>query len=179
MLRGQRPTVNGQWYQTESAMNEPRIRDDLPILIGGSGEKKTFGLAARYASHLNIICDPAELPKKLAALDERCRKVGRDRAEIETSFLASVALGKDRDSALQAQSEALQQRGVATGQIDPERLRAMMSRMFAGPPDEVAADVKRRVLNAGVDGVIINMPADGDVPGQVQQAGEALSALVS
>ncbi len=75
-------------------MNEPRIRDDLPILIGGSGEKKTFGLAARYASHLNIIGDPAELPKKLAALDERCREVGRDRAEIETSFLASVALGK-------------------------------------------------------------------------------------
>ncbi len=68
---------------------------------------------------------------------------------------------------------------MATGQIDPERLRAMMSRMFAGPPDEVAADVKRRVLDAGVDGVIINMPADGHVPGQVQQAGEALSALVS
>ena len=69
------------------------MRDDLPILIGGSGEKKTFGLAARYASHLNIICDPAELPAKLAALDERCREVGRDRSEIETSFLASVALG--------------------------------------------------------------------------------------
>ena len=178
MLRGQRPTVNGQYYRTDSAMNEPRIRDDLPILIGGSGEKKTFGLAARYASHLNIICDPAELPAKLAALDERCREVGRDRAEIETSFLATVALGADRDSALQAQGQVLQERGLATGQIDPERLRAMMSRMFAGTPEEVAADVKRRILDAGVDGVIMNMPADGHVPGKVRQAGEALRSLV-
>ncbi|MEP6630346.1 MAG: LLM class F420-dependent oxidoreductase [Lapillicoccus sp.] len=178
MLRGERPTVNGQWYRTDSAMNEPRLRDDLPILIGGSGEKKTFGMAARYASHLNIICDPAELPAKLAALDERCREVGRDRSEIETSFLASVALGRDRDAALQAQSEALQQRGVATGQIDPERLRAMMSRMFAGPPEQVAADIKARVIDAGVDGVIINMIADGHVPGQVTRAGEALRSML-
>jgi F420-dependent oxidoreductase-like protein len=178
MLRGERPTVNGQWYQTESAMNEPRLRDDLPILVGGSGEKKTFGMAARYASHLNIICDPAELPAKLAALDVRCREVGRDRSEIETSFLASFALGRDRDAALQAQSDALRQRGVDTGQIDPARLRAMMSRMFAGTPEQAAADIKERVLDAGVDGVIINMIADGHVPGRVSAAGEALRSVL-
>ena len=35
MLRGQRPTFDGKWYRAESAMNEPRLRDDLPILLGG------------------------------------------------------------------------------------------------------------------------------------------------
>src|SRR3954465_13551784 len=45
MLRGERPTVEGTWYRTENAMNDPRLRDDLPIMLGGGGERKTFGLA--------------------------------------------------------------------------------------------------------------------------------------
>src|SRR6185369_14023605 len=92
MLRGERPTVDGRWYRTESALNEPRLRDDLPVLLGGGGERKTFGLAARYAQHLNIICDPADLPRKLEALDQRCAEVGRDRAGIETSTLVSLVV---------------------------------------------------------------------------------------
>ena len=54
----------------------------------------------------------------------------------------------------------------------------MMSRMFAGPPEQVAADITARVLDAGVDGVIINMIADGHVPGQVTRAGEALRSVL-
>lgn len=72
MLHGQRPTFDGKWYHVENAINEPRIRDDLPIMLGGGGEKKTFGLAARFADHLNIICNASELPRKLEALDARC-----------------------------------------------------------------------------------------------------------
>ena len=33
MLRGERPTIDGRWYRTEEAMNEPRLRDDLPITV--------------------------------------------------------------------------------------------------------------------------------------------------
>ena len=77
MLRGRAPSFDGKWYHTENAINEPRIRDDLPIMLGGSGEKKTFALAARFAQHLNIICDPADLPRKLEALDQRCAEAGR------------------------------------------------------------------------------------------------------
>ena len=62
MLRGSARPSTGKWYHTETAINEPRFRDDLPVLLGGSGEKKTFALAARFAQHLNIICAPAELP---------------------------------------------------------------------------------------------------------------------
>ncbi len=57
MLHGQHPTFEGKWYKTHEALNNPRIRDDLPIMLGGGGEKKTFGMAARYADHLNIICN--------------------------------------------------------------------------------------------------------------------------
>ena len=72
MLRGDRPTFDGKWYHVEDAINEPRVRDDLPILLGGGGEKKTFGLAARFADHLNIICDQSELPRKMESLAARC-----------------------------------------------------------------------------------------------------------
>ena len=40
------------WHSSgiaENAVNEPRIRDDLPIMLGGGGERKTFGLAAPCA----------------------------------------------------------------------------------------------------------------------------------
>ena len=56
MLRGRHPEVDGRWYQAHGTLNEPRVRDDLPIMLGGGGEKKTFGLAARYADHLIAMC---------------------------------------------------------------------------------------------------------------------------
>ena len=47
-------------------------------MIGGSGEKKTFAIAARCADHLNIIAGLDELPGKMKALAARCDEVGRD-----------------------------------------------------------------------------------------------------
>jgi F420-dependent oxidoreductase-like protein len=179
MLRGERPTVKGDWYHTESAMNEPRMRDDLPILIGGSGEKKTFRLTARYADHLNIICDPAELPRKLAALDERCAEVGRDRSEIETSFLASAVVGEDPDAAMNDLVAAMPSRGMDLSGLDPARRAAMQSRSFAGTPQQIAEGIRSRVLDQGVDGVVVNIMGNGHVPGVVSSVGEALQAVVA
>jgi F420-dependent oxidoreductase-like protein len=179
MLRGERPTVDGRWYRTESALNEPRLRDDLPVLLGGGGERKTFGLAARYAQHLNIICDPADLPRKLEALDERCAEVGRDRSTIETSFLVTGVIAADGDQARKAQREHLRRAGVDLDAVDPDRRRSMESRMFVGTPDDVAADLQARVLDAGVDGLIINLIANGHEPGIVELTGSTLLGLVS
>ncbi|MBJ7386371.1 MAG: TIGR03560 family F420-dependent LLM class oxidoreductase, partial [Mycolicibacterium sp.] len=55
MLAGERPTVSGKYYKTQEAMAEPRFRDHIPLMIGGSGEKKTIPLAAKHFDHLNII----------------------------------------------------------------------------------------------------------------------------
>ena len=179
MLRGERPTVDGRWYRAESALNEPRLRDDLPVLLGGGGERKTFGLAARYAQHLNIICDPADLPRKLEALDQRCAEVGRDRSTIETSFLVTGVIAADGDQARKAQREHLRRAGVDLDAVDPDRRRSMESRMFVGTPDDVAADLQARVLDAGVDGLIINLIANGHEPGIVELTGSTLRGLVS
>lgn len=178
MLRGERPTVDGRWYHTENAMNEPRLRDDLPVLLGGGGEKKTFRMAAQYAQHLNIICNPDEIPRKLAALDERCAEVGRDRSTLETSYLVMAVVDESGDKARAARDEHLRRTGVDLAAMDPERRKSVEARQFVGTPDDVAAQLKERVLDKGVDGLIVNMIANGHQPGIVELAGSALRALV-
>jgi F420-dependent oxidoreductase-like protein len=178
MLRGERPSLDGRWYRAETAINEPRFRDGLPILIGGSGEKKTFGLAARYAQHLNIICAPAELPRKLAALDERCAEAGRDRAHIETSAYALLVVDEDGDRARALQRDHLRGAGVDLDALDAEQRAAATALQFVGTPDDVAADLRARVLDSGVDGLIVSLPVNGHEPGAVALVGDVLGKLL-
>ena len=90
MLEGERPTVAGKYYRTQEAMAEPRFRDHIPLMIGGSGEKKTIPLAAKHFDHLNVIAGFDELPRKVQVVQEACEKIGRDPATLETSMLVMV-----------------------------------------------------------------------------------------
>ncbi|MFF3566368.1 LLM class F420-dependent oxidoreductase [Nocardia jiangxiensis] len=168
MLHGQHPTFEGKWYHTREALNEPRIRDDLPIMLGGGGEKKTFGMAARYADHLNIICNASELPRKIDAVRARCEENDRDPKTLETSFLAFAIIDEDGDRARKLQAEVAAKQGGAD----------LSDRQFVGTPDDVAEQVERRVLDHGVDGIIVNMVTNGHEPGVLELAGKALSPLV-
>ncbi|MEV0945064.1 LLM class F420-dependent oxidoreductase [Rhodococcus sp. NPDC049939] len=178
MLRGERPTFDGKWYQVESAINEPRIRDDLPILLGGAGEKKTFALAARFADHLNINWGASELPRKLEALEARCAEVGRDRSTLETSYLAFVFIDESGDRARKLQHDFLLRVGVDLSEVSDTERAAATDRMFCGAPDEVAEQIKTRVLDKGIDGIILNLIANGHEPGIVELAGRTLRPLV-
>ncbi len=179
MLRGRHPELDGKWYQAHSTLNEPRIRDDLPIMLGGGGEKKTFGLAARYADHLNIICNTSELPRKLDALAQRCEEAGRDRDSIETSFLAFTMIDEDGDAARRMLREYLIKTGVDYDNMDDDARAAATDRMFVGSPDEVAEQIQRRVLDVGVDGVTVNLVPNGHIPGVVELTGKTLAPLVA
>ncbi|WP_433564120.1 LLM class F420-dependent oxidoreductase [Nocardia sp. CA-151230] len=180
MLRGQHSTFDGKWYRTNDAMNEPRVRDDLPILLGGGGEKKTFGLAARFADHLNIICNASEIPRKLEALHARLDEVGRDPKTLETSFLAFVIVDEDGDRARKTQAEMLARIGITDlGALPNEALRnTPADRQFVGTPDQVAEQIQSRVLDQGIDGIIVNMVTNGHEAGAVELAGRALAPLV-
>ncbi|WP_039799539.1 LLM class F420-dependent oxidoreductase [Nocardia araoensis] len=179
MLRGERPTYQGKWYRVEEAMNEPRVRDDLPILLGGSGEKKTFGLAARFADHLNIICNASELPRKIEALRARCAEVGRDPQTLETSYLCFVMMDEDGDLVRKQQRDYLSRMGIdLSAMSDAERAQSPADRQFVGTPDEVAEQLRTRVLDHGVDGLIVNMVFNGHEPGAVELAGRTFAPLV-
>ncbi len=92
MLKGERPTFSGKWYRAENALANPRYRDHVPLMIGGSGEKKTIPLAARHFDHLNMIAGFDELAGKVKVVRERCEEIGRDPATLETSMLLTVLL---------------------------------------------------------------------------------------
>ena len=59
-----------------------------------------------------------------------------------------------------------------------EQRRAATDRQFVGSPEDVAAQIQERVLDRGVDGVVVNMVANGHEPGVVEMAVSALSPLV-
>ncbi len=179
MLRGRRPTFEGKRYRVENAMNEPRLRDDLPILLGGSGEKKTFGLAARFADHLNIICNASELPRKIDALRERCAEAGRNPQTLETSYLCFVMMDEDGDLVRKQQRDYLGRMGIDLSALsESERAQSPADRQFVGTPDDVAEQLRTRVLDRGVDGLVINMVFNGHEPGAVELAGRTFAPLV-
>ncbi|GGK81507.1 LLM class F420-dependent oxidoreductase [Mangrovihabitans endophyticus] len=164
MLRGEPASLDGKWYTARGAMNNPRLRPTIPIMLGGSGERKTFRLAARFADHMNIICDVDVLAHKVAVLRQRCEEIGRDPATLATSYLAMGLVGE-------TEQEVKELAGLV-----PEDRR---SRAFIGTPDQVAEQLQERVLGAGIDGITINMVPNGHRPGMVAALGAALSPLVS
>ncbi len=179
MLQGRTPDHDGRWYQAYGTLNQPQLRTDLPIMLGGSGEKKTFGLAARYADHLNLNTSPGEIPRKLEALARRCEEAGRDRSELETSFLAMVIMDENGDEARRLLRQHLAKNGIDLDTMPDDARRQLTDRLFVGSPDDVADQLQRKVIEAGIDGVIINLLPNGHLPGTVEMAGKALSPLVA
>ena len=160
MLAGERPTVNGKYYRTQEAMAEPRFRDHIPLMIGGSGEKKTIPLAAKHFDHLNIIAGFDELPRKLAVVKERCEEIGRDPATLETSMLVVAMIDEN-----------------VTEDMIPDDFK---QQAVFGSAERVAEQIKTRVLDAGVTGVILSpvTSLNGYQAGGVTAVGEALKPLL-
>lgn len=76
----------GKHYQLAETICRPRPvqQPRPPIVIGGSGERKTLLLVAKYADACNIIApDAATVAHKLDVLKRHCEDVGRDYDEIE------------------------------------------------------------------------------------------------
>ena len=136
MLAGERPTFTGKYYRTQEAMAEPRFRDHVPLMIGGSGEKKTIPLAAKHFDHLNIIAGFDELPRKVQVVKESCEKIDRDPATLETSTLVIALIDEN-----------------VTADLIPDDFK---QQAVFGSPEQVAEQIKTKVLDAGVDGVILS-----------------------
>jgi F420-dependent oxidoreductase-like protein len=160
MIKGERPTFAGEYYRVTDAMAEPRFRDHIPLMIGGSGEKKTIPLAAKYFDHLNVITGFDELPRKVAVVKERCEAIGRDPATLETSMLV-MALIDDK----------------ATEDLIPENLRR---NVVYGGADQIVEQIKTKVLDAGIGGVILSpiTNLNGWQPGRIGDIAEKLRPLL-
>jgi F420-dependent oxidoreductase-like protein len=160
MLRGERPTFSGKYYRAQEAMANPRFRDHIPLMIGGSGEKKTIPLAAKHFDHLNIITSFDELPRKVQVVKDRCEEIGRDPATLETSMLVIALIDEN-----------------ATEDLIPEEFK---QNVVFGGPDQIVEQIQTKVLDAGVDGVILSpiTSLNGYQPGGITAVAEKLKPLV-
>ncbi|MBN9618445.1 MAG: LLM class F420-dependent oxidoreductase, partial [Actinobacteria bacterium] len=109
MLRGERPTLDGKWYQVHDAMNFPAPLSRIPVMIGGGGERKTLRMVAQYADESNLICAVEDIPRKLEALAGHCANLGRDRSEITVSYQTSACIAPTHEQAV-AEFEAYLER---------------------------------------------------------------------
>jgi alkanesulfonate monooxygenase SsuD/methylene tetrahydromethanopterin reductase-like flavin-dependent oxidoreductase (luciferase family) len=84
LLDGERVSLPGQWFAAEDAFNDPApIQSRLPLVIGGSGERRTLRIVARFADWWNGDGnDPATFARLNGVLDDHCRAIGRDPAAI-------------------------------------------------------------------------------------------------
>ena len=74
----------------------PRPVSHVPVIVGGSGERRTLRIAARLADGCNLPAAVDVLDRKLAVLHEHCREAGRDPAEVQVTVLDVPVVGEDR-----------------------------------------------------------------------------------
>ena len=172
MLKGERPTLDGAHYQVTEAINSPAPLSKIPVMIGGGGEKKTLRMVAQYADESNLICTNEEIPRKLAALAEHCERLGRDRSEIEVTKLVMMVIGRTKEDADAAIATYVDNHGWPAETID--LLRPIM---VAGGPDDVGESI-RELIDAGIDGITLNLMANAHDHEMIALAGEVVGAAI-
>jgi F420-dependent oxidoreductase-like protein len=100
MWRGDESPYHGAHYQLERPINSPQALSSPhpPILIGGSGERKTLRLVARYAQACNLFPGP-ELARKLDVLRAHCDAEGRDYDDITKTCYFIFDVGQKGEKA--------------------------------------------------------------------------------
>jgi F420-dependent oxidoreductase-like protein len=99
MWSGDDKAFHGKHYTLERPLNSPLSvqRPHPPILIGGTGEKKTLRMIAQYGDACNFFAQlgPDVLQHKLTVLQEHCERLNRPYTDIEKTTLDSIEITKD------------------------------------------------------------------------------------
>ena len=166
MFTGQQAHFSGRHFSVAGAFNNPGpLRGDIPILIGGSGERKTLRLVAKYGDGCNLFGDAERVRHLLGVLQAHCEDAGRDYAQITKTGLGRVLIAPTHEQA-KAKKRVLRERGVPQESIDT---------MIAGDPDTVAEQAAE-LKQAGLEGFCFSMPGNED-PETVALAGQALAPV--
>jgi alkanesulfonate monooxygenase SsuD/methylene tetrahydromethanopterin reductase-like flavin-dependent oxidoreductase (luciferase family)/predicted kinase len=138
---------HGRYVHLPETTCYPRPVSDVPIIVGGSGERRTLRIAAEQADGCNLLSEQKVLRSKIDILHRHCATVGRDPKSVEITVLDLPVIGADRED-------------VA---VRVERLRGRLpaavyaARHHAGP----AVDHARRYLelaDLGVGTIFIALP---------------------
>ena len=154
LLDGEQVSHQGRFYTLTNALCEPRpVQPRLPILVGGSGPKKTLRTVARHADAWNTSGEVGEVRSHLEILAAHCADARRSMSEIELTISFPTII---RDSVAQAEAKRAAQlayNGITDGGGGVP--------LLLGSPT-VIADTLRPYLKLGFSTVIVRMPAPFD-----------------
>jgi alkanesulfonate monooxygenase SsuD/methylene tetrahydromethanopterin reductase-like flavin-dependent oxidoreductase (luciferase family) len=167
LLDGERFSHSGRFYTFHDALCEPRpVQAHLPILVGGSGPKKTLRTTARYADLWNTAGTIDEVRARVETLESHCRDVGRDPAAIERTVSFPIVIRDDRAEAQKAFDALLaHNRAPDVGGVP----------LLLGSPAAIA-DELRPYVELGFSTLIARLPGpyDGET---IARVGELAAAL--
>ncbi len=153
LLDGERFSHVGRFYTMQDALCEPRpVQAHLPILVGGSGPKKTLRTVAERADAWNTSGTLDEVRPRLDVLAAHGADVGRDIGTIEKTISFPIILRDDPAAAGAAYAALLANNGAEDMGPGP---------VLLGPPD-IVADAIRPYRDLGFETVIVRMPAPYD-----------------
>jgi F420-dependent oxidoreductase-like protein len=94
-------TFNGKYYQINNAYCNPKPiqKPSPPIMVGGSGERQTLKIIAKYADACNLYGSAETVKRKLSVLNEHCKNVGRDYDSILKTKLGLIVIDNDKETA--------------------------------------------------------------------------------
>ena len=144
MLTEERPSYSGRYYRIERALDRPRpIQPGGPrILVGGSGERRTLRIAARYADLTNWFGDLDHLRHLKAVFEAHCAEIGRDPDTVLKTVMPQLVLAADPARGDELLKAASPERRASTSVVTPEQ----------------AADRLHAYRAAGFDGFVFRNP---------------------
>ena len=159
------PAFEGAAVSVPEAICYPRpLQEHIPILVGGSGERTTLRLVARYADACNLMGDPATVRRKLAVLAGHCDTAGRDLSEIRVTHLSTAVVARTRREVATAVAR------LAPRSVPPE---AAGARLVAGTVEDQVGRY-RELADAGVQTAIVALP-DVATPGALEAFAEVMA----
>jgi F420-dependent oxidoreductase-like protein len=174
MLRGEQVSLDGKRYHVADAVNSPAPLSRIPIMIGGSGEKKTLRLVAQYADESNLSSGSIdEIPRKLDALAAHCERLGRDRSEIKVTKLTMACIAPTMEEAEADVRAMASAKGWGDGVVD-----IVKNVLIFGDPDTVGEQLVA-AMRTGIDGLTINLPANGHNPDRIGLLGEVANKAIA
>lgn len=150
------PTHVGRRSGSVTATCYPRpIQERIPILVGGSGERRTLRLVARHADACNLFGEPDRIRHLVDVLHQHCETEGRDASEIRVTQLSSILSAPTPDR-LRSRVDDL--RGTATPEQFTEAANAGLvddhTTRFSALADAGVDEVIVRLHDVGHDGAV-------------------------
>ena len=134
----------GRYQFSGVRMIPPPLQDRLPIMIGGSGEKKTLRTVARYADMWNAMGSVEKLKHKDSVLLKHCEAVGRDPSQIERTAGCKPIIRDTEAEARRVWATQMEHNRTPMGNVEND------DTFWVGTPEQVAEMmVSRREIGFG------------------------------